>query len=103
MKKDRNCGATPYPVYPPYQGQMGMVPPFGMPNQMASMPPMMPMYQNPGNVMNASNTMEQQLNTLEQKISLLENRITTLENVVNNSNSINYSNDNYNSSNYQMM
>ena len=30
MKKDRNCGATPYPIYPPYQG-MGMMP-YGMPN-----------------------------------------------------------------------
>jgi len=97
MKKDRNCGATPYPVYPPYQG-MGMFPAYGM-------QPMMPMnmmggYPNTGSV--SSNTVEQQLNTLQQQINSLENRVSTLENMLNNSNSVLYSN-NYNTSNYQMM
>lgn len=104
MKKDRNCGATPYPVYPPYQG---MVPQYGMPNNMQPMMPMNMMggyantYPNMGNI--TSNTIEQQINTLEQQINTLEKRVSTLENLVNNSNSILYSNNNYNSSNYQMM
>ena len=100
MKKDRNCGATPYPVYPPYQGMMT---PYGMPNTMQPMMPMNMMggYQNTGNV--TSNTIEQQLNTVQQQINSLENRISTLENMLNNSNSVLYSNNKYNSSNYQMM
>lgn len=100
MKKDRNCGATPYPIYPPYQG-VGVMP-YGMPNMMPMN--MMGTYpnttQNIGNF--SSNTIEQQLNTLQQQINSLENRVSTLENMVNNSNSVLYSN-NYNSSNYQMM
>ena len=104
MKKDRNCGATPYPVYPPYQG---MIPPYGIPN---TMQPMMPMgmmggypttYQTTGNV--TSNTIEQQMNTMQQQINSLENRVSTLESMANNSNSVLYSNNKYNSSNYQMM
>ncbi len=106
MKKDRNCGATPYPIYPPYQG-MGMVPQYGMPNMMQPVMPMNMMggYQNTGinNGNISSNTMEQQINSLEQQVNSLENRVSTLENIVNNSNSILYSNQNYNSSNYQMM
>lgn len=108
MKKDRNCGTTPYPVYPPYQGMgMGMVPPYGMPN---SMQPMMPMgvmggypgaYQNTGGI--TSNTIEQQMNTMQQQINSLESRVSTLENMANSSNSVLYSNNKYNSSNYQMM
>lgn len=100
MKKDRNCGTTPYPVYPPYQG---MIPPYGIPNNMQPMMPMNMMggYTTAGNV--TPNTIEQQINTIEQQINSLENRISTLENLVNNSNSILYSNNNYNSSNYQMM
>ena len=98
MKKDRNCGATPYPVYPPYQG-MGMVPPYGMPNMAPNMMGTYPPAS--GNV--TSNTIEQQLNTMQQQINALDNRISTLENMTNNSNSVLYSNTKYNSSNYQMM
>lgn len=105
MKKDRNCGATPYPVYPPYQG---MISPYGMPNGMQPMMPMNMMggypstFPNTGNV--TSNTIEQQMNTLQQQVNSLENRVSTLENMLNNSNSVLYSNNsNYNSSNYQMM
>lgn len=100
MKKERNCGATPYPVYPPYQG-MGMIPPYGMTNNMQPMIPinMMGTYANQGNF--STNTIEQQLNSMEQQINSLENRISNLENIVNNSNAI--SSNKYNSSNYQMM
>ena len=100
MKKDRNCGATPYPVYPPYQGMMT---PYGIPNTMQPMMPMNMMggYPSTGNV--TSNTIEQQLNTVQQQINSLENRVSTLENMLNNSNSVLYSNNKYNSSNYQMM
>ena len=101
MKKDRNCGATPYPVYPPYQG---MVSPYGM-------QPMMPMnmmggypnsYPIQGNI--GANTNDQQMSSMQQQINSLENRVSTLENMLNNSNSVLYSNNNnYNSSNYQMM
>ena len=97
MKKDRNCGATPYPIYPAYQGMM--IPPMGM--------PMANPYQGYQNIVStnavSTNTIEQQINTLENKITSLENRITNLENMINNSNSVLYSNNKYSSSNYQMM
>ena len=42
MKKDRNCGAVPYPIYPTYQGMMP-----NMPGQMPAMPgPIMPIGSN---------------------------------------------------------
>lgn len=89
MKKDRNCGATPYPIYPPYQG-MGMMNPYNMNMMPMNMAPM-------GGYQNNS---FDQANMLEQKINNLETRITNLENILNNSS---YSNSKYNSSNYQMM
>lgn len=89
MKKDRNCGATPYPIYPPYQG-MGMMNPYNM--------NMMPM--NMAQIGGYQNNSFDQTNMLEQKINNLETRITTLENILNNSS---YSNSKYNSSNYQIM
>jgi len=99
MKKERNCGATPYPVYPPYQG-MGMIPQYGMANNMQPMIPMnmMGAYNQNNNSMNMT---EQQINIIEQKINSLETRISNLENIFNNSNT--FSNNTYNSSNYQMM
>ena len=118
MKKDRDCGMTPYPVYPAYQGMnMGMVPPFGMPNQnMGMMQPFgmtnptmnmgmsMPYNQSVTNPTSVStNTVEQQLNTMQQQINSLEKRISTLETMFNNSNISTYSNNKYNSSNFQMM
>ena len=99
MKKDRNCGGSPYPIYPPYPG-MNMLP--GIP----TMPnPTMGMY-NPisysmlntstdSNVSN--NTIEQQINNLEQQINLLDKRITNLETMYNNNNSVSYNRSQYNS------
>ena len=100
MKKDRNCGATPYPVYQPYP-QMGGFMPLPYPPNMG-MPMTQYMDTQTNTSMNMSNTIEQQLNTMEQRINMLDKRITTLENMFNSSNNSLYSN-NYNSSNYQML
>lgn len=95
MKKDRNCGATPYPIYPMGNQGMPMVP--IMPNQMAPnqmvpnqmiAPNQMPMNYN-GNI-------EQQLNNLSTQVTNLERRVSSLEGLVG-------SNTNYNTSNFQMM
>lgn len=106
MKKDRNCGMNPYPVYQPYP-QMGpgmMAPGMVAPNMMS---PMMA----PGNVQMqpqyitsqdgvSSNTMEQQMTQIQRQINNLDARVSKLEsslNTINNSsfNSTQYSNGNY--------
>ena len=93
MKKDRNCGATPYPIYPPYQG-MNMINPYNM--------NMMPMNMMPMNTMNGyQNNSVDQFSILEQQLNNLESRVSSIESIINNSSS--YSNTKYNSSNYQMM
>lgn len=90
MKKDRNCGAVPYPIYP----MPGMV----MPNMMPNMGPM-PANFNQGiqNQMPQGGTgLEQQVNMLNNQINNLEKRVSNLEGLVGNTN-------NYNTSNFQMI
>ena len=90
MKKDRNCGATPYPVYPMGNQGVPMVP--IMPNQMAPNQMMMP-NQMP---MNYNGNIEQQLNSLSTQVTNLERRVSSLEGLIGSST-------NYNNSNFQMM
>lgn len=104
MKKDRNCGMTPYPIYPPYQGinpgmmpNMGPMPITGMPNQMMGVASPTTSY--PTSSV-SSNTIEQQLNTLQDEVNALQKRVNNLENLFN---QMNISSNKYNSSNYQMM
>lgn len=87
MKKDRNCGAVPYPIYP-MPGMMvpNMVP---MPNMMT---PNMQTNQMPQGGVN----LEQQVNMLNNQINNLEKRVANLEGLVGNVN-------NYNTSNFQMI
>ena len=108
MKKERNCGMNPYPVYQNYPQMMpGMMNP-GMMNPGISTP-MMP----PGNVQMvpqytnfnsqdglSSNTIEQQMNQIQRQISNLEARVSKLESSINtigntSFNSTQYSNGNY--------
>lgn len=107
MKKDRNCGMNPYPVYQPYpQVGPGMAAPGMMVPQM--MPPMMA----PGNVQMtpqytvsnqdgvSSNTIEQQMTQMQRQINNLDSRLSKLEsslNTISNTsfNSAQYSNGNY--------
>lgn len=108
LKKDRNCGATPYPVYPnmyggvpmqgmPMQGVAGPVPIAGvempMPMPMPAPTPIMS-----GNMTSSPSYTTSEINTLSQQVNSLEQRVSNLENMVSKS----YSN-NYNTSNYQMM
>lgn len=98
MKKDRNCGAVPYPIYPSYQG-MGMVPQGMMPSMMPSMmQPTQNMAMASTNFQNyqttSSGTIEQQLTNLNNQVASLEKRISSLESLVGNK---------YNSSNFQVM
>ena len=88
MKKDRNCGMTPFPMYPP------------MPNMMQ-----MPMYQGPIAYDVTSNTTNTMANTgsienLERQINMLDRRVTKLETMMNSTST--YSN-NFGDSNYHVM
>lgn len=93
MKKDRNCGNVPYPIY---QAPM-------MPNMMGPMVgPMMPMMQpNMVSMPNTTNTgsLEQQVSSLTNQVNNLEKRVVALESLVG---TPNY-NANYNNSNFQMI
>ena len=97
MKKDRNCGMNPYPIYPAYQGMApGMMggpmqyPNVGMNMQYPDMGmnnPQMP---------TGGSSIEQQLSTMNNQINSLERRVSSLESLVGTSNK-------YNTSNYQVM
>lgn len=100
MKKDRNCGANMYPIYPMATPQMivpgiapGMMPQQIMPNQMN---PVMPNQtsQNTQQIY-STGSIEQQVNNMANQLSNLERRVSTLEGLVGNTS--------YNTSNFQMM
>lgn len=110
MKKDRNCGANMYPVYPMANPQMivpgvapgmmnQMMPQQVMPNQM-----MIPTNQYSGQMMPniqsnqtyTSGSLEQQVNNMANQVNNLERRVSSLEGLVG-------GNTNYNTSNFQMM
>lgn len=101
MKKDRNCGMSPYPVYPAYPGMMPS------PNMVQPMQPGM-MQMNPGmqsqpyaqpyiSQQGTGNTIEQQVSSLNNQVNSLERRVSSLESLVGSSTS------KYNNSNYQIM
>lgn len=107
MKKDRNCGMTPYPVYPPYP-QMnpnmmapGMASPMVMPN-VAGMQTQYPQtsYQN-DNI--SSNTIEQQMTQLQRQLNNLESRVSKLESSLNTISNTNFNNTQYSSGNYHVV
>ena len=83
MKKERNCGGAPYPIYPMYPGMMGQ---FGMPI----------MSQNYMMQDQSSGTIEQQLTNINNQITNLERRISNLESLIGNTTK-------YNNTNYQVM
>lgn len=92
MKKDRNCGANMYPVYPmPQMMPQQMMQPQMMQNQM--MPQQMVMPQN--NQTYISGSLDQQVNSMANQLNNLERRVSTLEGLV--------GTNNYNNSNFQMM
>lgn len=101
MKKDRNCGANMYPVYPMATPQMivpgiapgmmnGMMPQQVMPNQV-----MIPTQYSNQTGTYSSGSLEQQMNNMANQLSNLERRVSNLEGLVGNTN--------YNTSNFQMM
>ncbi len=102
LKKDRNCGGTPYPIYPNMYGGAIPMQAMGGPMTGVQMPMPMPMA-TPTPIMgstmagSASYTASE-INTLSQQVNSLEQRVSNLENMINKS----YSN-NYNTANYQMM
>ncbi len=101
MKKDRNCGANMYPVYPMATPQM--IVPGVAPQMMAN--PMMPQQVMPNQMMMptttqnnqvySSGSLEQQVNNMANQLNNLERRVSNLEGLVGNTN--------YNTSNFQMM
>ena len=120
LKKERNCGATPYPVYPTYPGMMpianqgvGFMQPMSpMINQ--GMTPMMGqnILSNPGvgmpnNIVmptvpssNMMSGMNNDYSTLSNQVNNLERRVTRLESMMNSSNNITPK---YSESNYYMV
>lgn len=98
MKKDRNCGMNPYPVYPAYQ----TMPTMPVPNMMGPMPGVMPNMQPYGmttSTIGVQNTQNQSIDNLERQINMLDRRVTKLETLVNSSSTYN----NFNDSNYHVM
>lgn len=106
MKKDRNCGANMYPVYPMATPQMivpgiapGMMAQQMMPNQVmmpstTQYPSQMPNSQY-SNQTYTSGSLEQQVNNMANQLNNLERRVSSLEGIVGNTS--------YNTSNFQMM
>lgn len=101
MKKDRNCGMTPYPIYQPYQQPInnGMMIPGTIPGMFPSMMAPGVQYNNAQDFSNLSSN-DSQLNQLQRQVNNLETRVAKLEssmNMVNNSsfNSTQYSSGNY--------
>jgi len=104
MKKDRNCGAVPYPIYqqPMMPNMIGPMPQPNMmmqPNMVQGMPMMQPnMIQGMPSSTNTG-SLEQQVNSLTAQVNNLEKRVVALEGLVG---TPNY-NSNYNNSNFQMI
>ena len=90
MKKDRNCGGTPYPIYNNYQQVPNMMPP--MPGMMP-----MPMYTQPIGMQ--QNQTISNFDSIEAQLNMLDKRVTKLENMVNSTSTYN----NFNDSNYHIM
>lgn len=105
MKKERNCGMTPYPVYQqfPNVGPNMMIP--------GVMPPMMPpgsMPMNPQYTMNtqdniSSNTAEQQMTQMQRQINNLESRVNKLESSINTIGNSAFNSTQYSSGNYHIV
>ncbi len=100
MKKDRNCGMAPYPIYPMPASNMMMGMPMGAPMG-APMGMPMGMPSGCGGAMPATPSsqsfMQMQDNKdLSAQVANLEKRVSALENMVG-------TNSNYNTSNFQMM
>lgn len=100
MKKDRNCGMTPYPVYQPY------------PNLAGGMMPPMPPVMAPGNVQmmpqytttsESSNTLDQQINQMQRQINNLEARVSKLESSLNTIGSTSFNSNQYTNGNYHVV
>ena len=100
MKKDRNCGMTPYPVYSGYQ----TMPAMPIPNMMAPMPgammQQMPTYQMDTTMTTTNQAQNSSIDGLQNQINMLDRRITKLESMVNSTSTFNT---NFNDSNYHVM
>lgn len=114
MKKDRNCGMNPYPVYQPYpQVGPGMVAPNMMPGMVT--PNMMPPMMTPGNVQMtpqytitnqdgvSSNTIEQQMAQMQRQINNLDTRVSKLESSLNTISNSSFNANQYSSGNYHIV
>lgn len=100
MKKDRNCGMTPYPVYSGYQ----TMPAMPIPNMMAPMPGTMigqiPTYQMDTTMTTTNQAQNSSIDGLQNQINMLDRRITKLESMVNSTSTFNT---NFSDSNYHVM
>ena len=85
MKKDRNCGMTPYPVYQPYPSLTGgMMPQYTITNE-------------------SSNTLDQQITQMQRQINNLEARVSKLESSLNTIGSTSFNSNQYTNGNYHVV
>lgn len=100
MKKDRNCGMTPYPVYQPYPAMApGMIPPIMAPGNLQ----MPPQYNITNQDMVSSNTIEQQMTQLQRQINNLEARVSKLESSINTIGNTSFNSNQYSNGNYHIV
>jgi len=105
LKKERNCGMPPYPIY---QGRPGMMP--GMtPGMMPGMAPGGMQYGAPGyqgsvgdNQVGPTN-ISQEISNINRRIDALERRVRVLEKDVSSSPTPTPYNNTFNDSNYKMI
>lgn len=97
MKKDRNCGVVPYPIYSGYQ----TMPAMPIPNMVAPIPGMMqPNYQIDSSMINTNQAQNNSIDSIQSQINMLDRRVTKLESMMNSTSTYNT---NFNDSNYHVM
>lgn len=110
MKKDRNCGMPPYPIYQGGPGMMQGMAPGMMQGMNPTMPGMTPSnynYDTAGYPQTADGqfgmtSIQQEISNINRRIDTLERRIRTLESSIGTSTPTPYNNNNFND-NYKMI
>ncbi len=107
MKKDRNCGMTPYPIYQGGPGMMAPMPGMGPGMIPGGMNYGAPGYQQPTQAGQPGpagqvGAVQQEISNINRRIDVLERRISSLENAIGASTPTTYNNT-FTDSNYQMI
>ena len=104
MKKERNCGYAPYPIYQQMPQMMpNMVNPAMFPPMVAPGVAQNNLYQPQMTDNLSSNTIEQQMNQLQRQITNLESRVSKLESIVNTIGNTSLNSTQYSTGNYHIV